>query len=98
MKELKAFIAATLRPFFGYHYKVVYTELEVNGTFKRRFMCKLKIDDDNLKITKGLPKVNGAGYITPRVLFYSKTNKNLNKRIRMLKTDATGNLYNTHFK
>lgn len=92
------FLAAIFRPMFGYKYKIVYTELEVKGSFQKRFIGKLALDDGNDKILRNLPKVNGCNYTTPVIIYYSKSEKNVNQRIQMKPKDFARLVYEAHFK
>jgi hypothetical protein len=80
-------LAEILRPAFGYKYKVVYTELEINASFKKRYMAKIKADESPSKILRGLPKVKGNGYVTPVTLYWSKTDTHLNERVVLKQKD-----------
>lgn len=86
-KGFKIRMAAILRPAFGYKYKIVYTELEVNASFKKKFITKLRMDESNSRLLVNLPKVNSCDYLAPFVLMYSKSDINLHKRIELKSKD-----------
>lgn len=96
--RLFVFLAALFRPLFGYKYKIVYTELEVKGSFQRRFMAKLHIDDSNGDVLRQLPKVNGCDYTTPVILYYSKTPKMVRQRIQLKPHHHPRLIFEAHFK
>jgi hypothetical protein len=86
------------RPLFGYKYKIVYTEITLSPILKRRYMIKLETKDKNEGILHRLPKYKDCEYITPVILFYSKTDKYLYSRYDLKKQDATGNVFTTFYK
>lgn len=99
MKKIKEFFAPILRPIFGYKYKIVYTELDISkASFKHRYMAKLKIDEPNDKILYNLQKINGCKYTTPITIFYSKSERALNQRVRLSNKDFPILVFNAHFK
>jgi hypothetical protein len=86
------------RPLFGYKYKIVYTEINISPTLKRRYMIKLDLKGKNEDILFKLPYFKDREYMKPIALFYSKTDKYLYCRYELKSNDATGNVYRTFYK
>ena len=98
MNTIREKILNLFRPLFGYKYKIVYTEITLSPTLKRRYMIKLETKDKNEGILHRLPKFKDKEYMKPIILFYSKNDKYLNCRFDLKKQDATGNIFITHYK
>lgn len=95
---MKNIFASILRPLFGYRYKVVYTETSVSGTFKKRYMGKIKVSEPNDMILNKLPTIHGDKYVSPVTLYYSKTPKNLGTRHLLLKKETAPVVFEAYFK